>query len=240
RGSEIFHKLIYEERYTRIRELCSNPLLLAMVISIYRDSSFSGGDLASTRSSLYEKFMNKLAYHQKKKRASTKSERKIPEELNEELLSFVGYEMQVRELVYASEKDFQKWLAVNGDKLLSRWSNWWGDDIRPSSQDLYFSLIKSPQVKGVELARDETKRFSYLHQSFGEYYAALYIYEGLKQNEYDYQVLDSHITDKTRRQWEVVTFLAGLMDDVSPLLTYLKKKAQNTSSFPCFRIFVLS
>lgn len=229
KGNKIYDNLFLLQRFNMIRELCQNPLLLGMIISHFNNIDetkyLESVEQISSRANLYKQFIQKFEYHQRKKGPLFSYEQKIPFELSEEILGFVAYTMQNRDLVYVSDDKLQELLIDKESDILNYWKDWWEKNEKPSHFEIYKNFINKPQIKTYEIAEDEPIQYSFLHQSFGEFYTSLYVSNMLKKGLLLLEDLDIYI-DGSKRRWEVIIFLAGLIDDVCILTSYLKKKAK--------------
>ncbi|HKO43734.1 MAG TPA: HEAT repeat domain-containing protein [Pyrinomonadaceae bacterium] len=223
RAREILDRLSLEQGYMRLKELCQNPLLLAMMLSLYKTSQTDDLEILISRARIYEKFLQRLNLRERKKRRPRGLERVWESGFKQEVLGLLGYKMQQTELVYVTDEVLQRWIA---DALGSgSWDLWWRPEERPTVQVLFRNTVARPPIKGVIKDRQEPRYYAFLHQSFGEYYAALYLKTVIEKDPHRIIDLDYFILDETRRQWEVVTLLCGLLEDSEPVISIIKRKA---------------
>lgn len=223
KGREIMNRISLEQGYTRLKELCQNPLLLAMLLTIYKGTLEDDPGRITSRARLYEKFLQRMEHRERKKRKPRVEERTLPSGLREEILSLIGFKMQEKELVYVVEETLQRWLVEAIDS--GQWDTWWRPGERPTLQTLFRNAVGKPPIKAIGNEEDP-KYFAFLHQSFGEYYSALYLKNSLDSDRLELSDLDLFILDATRRQWEVITLLCGLLDDAEQITSYIKHKAE--------------
>lgn len=223
KGREVLDNISLEHGYIRLKELCQNPLLLAMMLSLYEGATGDELGVISSRARIYEKFLQRLDLRERRKRKPSAAERVWTSGLKQEVLSLVGYKMQQRELVFVTEETLQKWIA---DAVTSgEWDSWWMPNARPEVQVIFRNAVSHPPIKGILQDNDEPRFYAFLHQSFGEYYAALRLKYLIENNRGDIRQLEPFVLDETRRQWEVVTLLCGLLENADPVMSFIKRRA---------------
>ena len=214
--------------WLHLRELCGNPLLLTMVIATVRDSGSSALEGVQSKANLYRAFLDTLYERETEKPKDAEWRRILPSGLREILLGAVAHRMQASDTVAVEEPVLQQWLQDEFKR--DDYGHWWGPSQRPSIPKLLTSISSRPPFRVIEDLPSRVRHFAFLHQSFGEYYAAIHYERTLRSGEMSWSAIDALAADTSRRNWEVLELLAGLLRQPETLvsrITSLATKKQN-------------
>lgn len=196
-----------DRRVRAILRICNTPLLLVMLYQSSKQSELRDFSFLASRAALYERFSSNLLARDLAKRRPTKFERQMLRGLHDVLLSWVGWQMQTRDLVYAREGAIEGWVAawLQANDV----STWVEDSTTISASSLTRYLLGRPPFRVVDDLIDQDKLVAFLHPSFGEFFAGKYHHSQIAERGTS-PVIDTLVHDKTRKNWETIRFLSGL------------------------------
>ena len=192
--------------YRELREVCRNPLLLMMTIYLYQTDGLTGLQGISSRASLYRYFFDELGRWDQIKRAPTASETAFTAAVREALYSNIGYRMHESGRVYVREADLQKWIA---ELFRSQRMDYLFSSKQPPTvaQAFDYIVLHAP-MNARALGALGGYEYGFVHQTFGDVFAAMEIAAGTDPIVEAEQL----IADRSRRHWEVLVPLAGILD----------------------------
>jgi HEAT repeat protein len=217
--------VVLESHRLRLADMCRNPLMLSMLLILLAPEGEETGvtlEEIRSRSDIYGQFLRLLHHREQQKRSPTEAERSISLAARQEILAFIGFELQRAERVYAPAPMIEGWIAT-GLKT-GRWNHLWGSQ-PPPLDVLCRSLTGRPPLKAVGYGTDLPSPLGFLHQSFGEYYAALFLGLGLERREIDHRGLRIYFQEGDRRFWEPIALLCGMSPEPEAVTTEISQTA---------------
>jgi len=180
----------------RLRGLCSNPLMLSMVASVYESTNA----LASNKSELYEQFLYQLLHNW-----DQKTRHSVLAAYIDEVLAFLSYRLNPSVTAHPLTL-VQSIVAQCIAQLNSKY-------VQNYTTQLVTDVLQVIAVTRVD-------RFSYMlffiHQSIQEFYAAHYIVGSLKDGSLKLRDIEDKLLNN---DWiEPIFFICGLLDDASDLI----------------------
>lgn len=211
-------------RSFRLDEICTNPLLLSMTLALCDPSDPGGPEIEeiSSRAAIYEQFLRRLEYRDLRKRPLPPDALFLSIGLWQEVLGFVGMRMEQTGRVSVQEEELQSWLATglrNGT-----WDEWWPGG-RPSVRALFRAVAGRPPLRAISSGVEEPLRYTFLHQSFGEFFAARQLKRDLEREDTSLRDVVAFLTADGRRHWEVAALLCGLFEQPERVTRALTKQA---------------
>ena len=217
KGIAILHLLGSRElEWLHLRELCANPRLLTMVLALVRYDGPPAILGINSKARLYGAFLERLYHRELGKPKESDWLRVLPIGIRDDILATVASRMQAAETVAVDESVLQEWISEELGR--EKFQKWWPSTRRPGVKDLCTAITGRPPFRTVDDVSTNTRQYAFLHQSFGEYYAGLYLAGAVESSQYTWKKLDPLIADQNRRQWEVVEFVAGLLNKPEELI----------------------
>lgn len=209
---ERYYSDLTHSTYNDLLGLCSNPLLLSLVIkvvshNIKKSKQFSFSKIRG-KSDIYKQFCESLKEHQLKKKIVDSNSRFAV--VHDNLFCTLAFYMQANNKVYIEEDDLEN-VIRNMPYKKGRESDFISELARSSG--IWYSNIvtlikKSSFVDAYEQDSITKTAYSYIHQSFQEYFAGCYLVseEHLDDNRYVEYLLDM----RTKRNWDTVEFASEI------------------------------
>ncbi|HTQ69651.1 MAG TPA: HEAT repeat domain-containing protein [Solirubrobacteraceae bacterium] len=195
----------YSDLHARLKELCHNPLLLAMTLNLYEEGGPTSLNDVTSRARLYQSFLDRVDFREEAKRRLAHERRVLTAGARQEVLSYVGHRMHLSGEVYVTAAALEQWIA---DGLAAHlWDPWWTTPDRPSAGGIFAALVSRPPIKGVVQREDESPRHGFLHPTFGDLFAAKYAVQTATDVAGATEAL---VAPLSKSNWEIVTDLCGL------------------------------
>jgi len=183
----------------RLSGLCENPYMLTMLAMTYK----STGKLPTNRAKLYQGFLDEFLIEESKK-----GEAEVSLNVKHDLLSDLAYFMANKTV----SLEISKAQAIIGRKLLK---------LKQSYDHEYYVNNVMDELLSNGLIHLDTGNISFMHQSIQEFYTAKEIAEQLATASMKISDLTQYITDS--RWHETITMLAGLLDNATDIVAFIKK-----------------
>lgn len=197
-GKENAHALLAKMDY-RVRGLCTNPLMLSMVASVYEATK----DIPGNRSELYEQFLYQLLHNW-----DQKIHHSLLAAYVDDVLAFISYRLNpmvtahpitvIQALVSECVPEFNKKYVVS-----------------------YSTQTVADTLQQIAVTRIDrlTYRFFFIHQSIQEFYAAKYIVSELESGQLNIAQLEDKLQSL---DWiEPLFFVCGLLKNATDLIVKL-------------------
>lgn len=235
-GAYIFNEFVAKQEIEKFKEVCQNPMLLSMFISVYKTliSEKAPGEylnLRFTRTELYSLFINKYEYRERIKRIPFPIEKVLfVKNIREDIISYISYLMNDR--LFVKKDELFALLAEGYNVNFNNVFDFKANGIKVS--DIFRSITSQLPFKVIENFEDEPNEYTYIHQSFHEYYYALYLAKEFDRNFVDFSALTKLVSDSSRRKWEILIFLVGLSSKSREIVGHiitLAKQLNNQSYF---------
>lgn len=240
-GSSFFEELRHSTR-NYLLDICRTPLLLSLLINIIsnaesKDKSITTLKNLKNRNDIYKQFYKTITARQQSK--NTTSEHDMYYGLRDELFKTLSYYMQANNLVYIEEESL-----VNFIRNIKYRESRSVDVIRDlqkkeNGNEWYWSvleeLVKSGFLNMYEKNSIKTHAFSFIHQSFQEYFAGCFLSGSKRIDDFQYTsyllqagtinrtVLSGMI--RTKRNWDTLEFATN-QDSKNKIISYMMKYAQ--------------
>lgn len=207
RGNELFNKLS-----TKIKNLCQNPLMLTMLTYIYLDEDPIASPIPSSKAILYKHFLQELYKREDELRfIYTKPS------IREEFLGFIASKLENRTTV-VKRGEVEYWI-----------SELYNDEYHGSGVNI-INLIKEvteiPPMKAIDIGRSYEDRISFMHQSFQEYYSALYLDKLFGKRRITIDEIVEYGSPKFENWWETLSLFVGLQSNATEVVKRLKEYAE--------------
>lgn len=233
-GENLFNRFIVKQEIDRFKELCQNPLLLSMFISVYKtpikETDEASINLKFTRTELYTLFIEKYEYRERIKRRPFPFEKVLTRRnIREDIISYVSFLLGDR--LFMEGDELFDFLAQGYNLNYNNVFDFKANDIKVA--EIFRSVSTQLPFKVIENFENEPNQYTYIHQSFHEYYYALYLAKEFERGSIDNSELNSLIEDSSRRKWEILIFLVGLSSRSREIIGYIIKlaKSNNNQSF---------
>lgn len=192
-------KKIVQQMDDRLRGLCSNPLMLSMIASVYE----AEGTLPHNRSNLYDSFLYQLLHNW-----DQKTRHSILAAYIDEVLAYTCYHLNPTVTAH-SMTEIQNLVAQCVPALNQKYSETY-------TTNQISEMIKLVAVTKVD--RVSYKLF-FIHQSIQEFYAAKYMYSRITSDQNNVNDYRKELQDA---DWiEPIFFLCGLLPDATDLIEKL-------------------
>lgn len=198
---------IYSSLPDRVKEFCRNPLLLTMLTYICLDDERSIS--LKTKAKLYDEFLKSL-YEREESLRNLRTSHII----RDQFITYIALKMN-NEKIFIPKSLAQEWI----DEYYSLRKFADTENINPLF--LYHEILDLPPLKSFDIGLDSTKRISFMHQSFQEYYTAKALLKRIDEYKSWDAVLELANPEKDF-WWETLILLSGILDDSSELIIKLR------------------
>lgn len=239
KSGDFYYNSLMHGSQNYLLDICRNPLLLSLVSKIIvenraKNEEFDLSQLR-TRGDIYEHFCRLLIDHQVSKKDDSDYEKFSV--LREELIKTIAYYMQATNQVYIDDRTLVK--IIRDMNYLEDRSK---DLIRNlqvhNSDNLWYLAIKKDLKKSSFFngyVQSGTEYFSFIHQSFQEYFAGVYISIHADDPAYTTYLLPKHPNSnskdsqqlKVKRNWGAIEFAANL-DATNRIIKHTMRYARET------------
>ena len=205
----------------RLSALCVVPLYYAMVQDTVAKSPLAKRQQvinamlgASTKTDVYRQFIDETLVREESKTLDSGIDN-VTAALAEFTLSRLGMHMQCNDIVYWEGAHFEKFLReLLGSKPFT--------DLFPEVQSsewptLIKTLRRRPPLRPIA-ARTAHNKVAFLHQSIGEYFAALKVFQAKRDDEEWQNELTLLLEPTTKRNWPTIEFVAGFPNMEEPVI----------------------
>jgi len=207
-------ELVYRETPLHIRKICENPLLLTMFAFLFTNDD-EIGLVPFSKASLYEQFLEQLHIREQSLRYIEN-----PYAIREEFLSYIAYKLDNRTTVF-KRKDAEIWMLERYNQKFR--------DTGINLVLLFHEVLDAPPLRAFLGSDEPNQEISYIHQSFQEYYAAVYLNKQFKAGELTLDTLVDFASSHTEHWWESLILFIGLQEDATPFIRALKQFAEATA-----------
>lgn len=185
------------------RELCSVPMLLAMLMYVF-DRHLEGTEQLApqTRDELYQLFLTKLD-----ERTMEKVALETPSDIRWSCLAYVAFVLD-NAVVEVPLIDAQRALTASFESS-------WGVPVQVLQREV---LDHPPMGASVTAKGGAGQTRAFMHQSFQEYFAARHIASGLRSSSLEIADLHTHVESAAEGWHETIGFLSGMLADASELV----------------------
>lgn len=207
-----FGRLVYSKLPLRIRDLCRNPLLLTMLTYVYVGEQIAL-DIPESKAALYKLFLQKLFERDDAIRSI-----ELTHLIHEDFLRHIANQLDNRTTV-ASHDDAESWInTLYGNRYQ-------GQEL--SVLTVTREVLTRPPMKSSGPWRVHETEFSFMHQSFQEYYSAYNLLKGLEDGSTSLDKVAEYASPKHKHWWESLTLLVGLMSDATTVIEAIKRRAES-------------
>jgi len=187
-----------------VRDMCSNPLVLAMYVANYQQAT--AGEIPDTRTSFYREVVHELLVLRRSRQMSNRAARIAQKEKREEIFGRLAFENMLDPSQPPNSLSWQRAIEVVCE--VARISN---TDV---AEDIFRELGKETGLFTEERSRES---FRFMHLTFCEYFAAVEAATGREDGWTT--IIDAHTTMQARgegfarsRLLEVVSFAIALLN----------------------------
>jgi hypothetical protein len=179
------------------RDLCSNPLMLALICSLYRKK----GDIPRNRPELYRKCSDLLIRKWDRERGILVEE---PFDKLIQLLSHLAHWLFSTPAL-AGDATEPRLIEKTKEILWPRWISNSDDAERVARAVIEFCRDRAWVLSAIGSDEDSTQRYGFTHRTFLEYYTAVYIARECLSGKDLYELLANRLEDAS---WVVVAQIA--------------------------------
>ncbi|MFI7080221.1 NACHT domain-containing protein [Micromonospora sp. NPDC049903] len=205
----------------RLRTLCHSPLLLGMLTTVLLDEADTDRDLPRNRGAVYARFLSQL-----NRRTRERNRVETPEDIREACLAFLAYRLK-NERVDVPRIELGEY--VTKDFFDPSWHIPIGA--------LQREVLDLPPMGAVSSSQpDAASHRSFMHQSFQEYYTAVYLKSWLSRPPQEGIRLADLRTELGAGAvaWrETFCFLSGMLDDSTELVRACRKAENHLLAAGC-------
>src|ERR1035438_6327452 len=153
----------------QLLSLYANPLLLGLALASLEDPQSDGvGMRVDSRADLYTLFMSRLERREEARAHLTDSDSRALFRLRPRALGWIAWKSVKEERAIFARDDLQRWLGefLRIDSIAPQVAN------NPSITRLFDLIHASQPLKEIEERPKEAVRYSFVHASFNDYFAA--------------------------------------------------------------------
>lgn len=223
------------EVVTELRDLCSNPLMLAMT----QELLLSGDALVlniTSPSQLYERFIDFIDAREWGKRPPGDIESQLRAGLNLNLLGAIAWNLTSVSQSSVEEAELGRWLWETLTD--SRWQQWWSEREKPSVPDLVRILSARAPARMLQSPTGGLPRFSLMHLTFRDALAARYL-KDMCRSAGSCDLICSVAEDKSEKHWPAIVFYAGSEPDSGATARLIVDRALRTRNQDLLRLACL-
>lgn len=227
-GISIFEELRHGTK-NYLLDICRNPLLLSLLTSIIanaepKDKSINTLKNLKNRNDIYKQFYKTITARQRNK--NTTSEHDTYHGLKDELLKTLSYYMQANNLVYIEEEslvDFIRNIKYRESRSVDVIRDLQKENRHTWYWNVLNELVKSGFLNKYEKNSTTTHTFSFIHQSFQEYFAGCFLSSSKRIDNFQYT--SYLLLDGTKRNGDTLEFATN-QDSKNKIISYMVKYAQ--------------
>lgn len=199
-------------------EVCRTPLLLSMVLRILQENISKNFSLKklSSKKDIYGEFYKNINKYQMDKNVIDKKFRAV----RDDLISTLSFYMQGSNNVFINSRKVEtvirnmKYSTEQGMDYIDECrernkSTWYCDILQELKKSSFFNLYET---------EDDDTYYCFIHQSFQEYFAGIYLSHSKGKNQYE--LIDVLLNTKNKRNWDTLEF-ACCLDDSDHIIKYM-------------------